>query len=119
MTSDELIPSWLFFIRHSSFEARPGAEVKRSSISMKTLLLTMLAGRMIFGYPAMPQAPDCSQIIRALERNVAAQKRLLNDWAGLNRYGSKNTEIPPPAPGEERVVFLGDQITELWGRAGA
>jgi lysophospholipase L1-like esterase len=37
------------------------------------------------------------------------------DWAGLNRYGSENSEIPAPAPGENRVVFLGDQITELWG----
>ena len=86
---------------------------------MRTLLLTMLAGQLIFGYPAMPQAPDCSQIIRALEGKTAAQRRLLNDWGGLNRYGSENTEIPPPASGEERVVFLGDQITELWGRGGA
>jgi len=86
---------------------------------MKTVLLTMLAGPMIFCDPATPQAPDCRQIIQALERNLVAQQRLLNDWSGLNRYGSENTEIPPPAPGEERVVFLGDQITELWGRGYA
>jgi lysophospholipase L1-like esterase len=36
------------------------------------------------------------------------------DWAGLNRYGSENSELPPPKPGENRVVFLGDQITEKW-----
>src|SRR5690349_12170116 len=36
------------------------------------------------------------------------------DWAGLNRYGSDNTELPAPKPGENRVVFLGDQITEKW-----
>jgi lysophospholipase L1-like esterase len=48
-----------------------------------------------------------------------AQDRLRSDWAGLTRYGSENTEIPPPAPGEERVVFLGDEITELWGRGDA
>ncbi len=47
------------------------------------------------------------------------QRRLLNDWAGLTRYGSQNTEIPPPVPAEERVVFLGDEITELWGRGNA
>jgi len=46
-------------------------------------------------------------------------RRLLLDWAGLTRYGSENTEIPPPAPGENRVVFLGDEITELWGQGGA
>ncbi len=46
-------------------------------------------------------------------------RRLLLDWAGLTRYGSENTEIPPPAPGENRVVFLGDEITERWGQGGA
>jgi lysophospholipase L1-like esterase len=43
--------------------------------------------------------------------SLGAQSR---DWAGLNRYGSENTELPPPKPGEDRVVFLGDQITEKW-----
>lgn len=40
--------------------------------------------------------------------------RLLMDWGGLTRYGSEDTEIRPPKPGENRVVFLGDQITESW-----
>jgi lysophospholipase L1-like esterase len=42
-------------------------------------------------------------------------RHLLIDWAGLTRYGSENAEIRPPKPGEDRVVFLGDQITEQWG----
>jgi lysophospholipase L1-like esterase len=37
------------------------------------------------------------------------------DWAGLIRYGSDNAELRPPRAGEDRVVFLGDQVTELWG----
>lgn len=41
------------------------------------------------------------------------------DWAGLNRYGSEDTELRAPKPGENRVVFLGDQITEDWGADGA
>jgi len=44
----------------------------------------------------------------------AALHRLLVDWAGLNRYGSEDTEIRPPKTGENRIVFLGDQITENW-----
>lgn len=47
------------------------------------------------------------------------QHRLLTDWGGLTRYGSVDTEIPPPKPGEKRVVFLGDQITEDWGDSGS
>jgi lysophospholipase L1-like esterase len=42
-------------------------------------------------------------------------KHLLTDWAGLTRYGSENTELRPPKPEDNRVVFLGDQITEQWG----
>jgi lysophospholipase L1-like esterase len=53
------------------------------------------------------------------EQQAAAYKHLLNDWAGLTRYGSEDSELPPPAPGEQRVVFLGDQLTELWGQGGA
>src|SRR3954463_7810507 len=43
-----------------------------------------------------------------------AQPTLLTDWAGLTRYGSENAELRAPKPGEDRVVFLGDQITERW-----
>jgi lysophospholipase L1-like esterase len=46
----------------------------------------------------------------------AAQRRLRFDWAGLNVFGSENSELAPPAPGESRVVFFGDEITALWGR---
>jgi lysophospholipase L1-like esterase len=40
--------------------------------------------------------------------------KLLTDWAGLTRYGSENAELRAPKAGENRVVFLGDQITEGW-----
>src|SRR5262245_12414919 len=50
-----------------------------------------------------------------LEREIAAQRRLLMDWGGLTRYGSENTELRLPA-GVDRVVFLGDEITESWGQ---
>ena len=44
---------------------------------------------------------------------------LLTDWAGLTRYGSEDAEIRAPKPGEDRVVFLGDEITENWGKGEA
>lgn len=51
-----------------------------------------------------------------LEQRLASYRRLLSDWGGLTRYGSEDSELKPPAPGENRVVFIGDQITESWGR---
>lgn len=59
--------------------------------------------------PAWPQAADQAQRVR----------HLLMDWASLTRYGSEDAEIRAPKPGEERVVFLGDEITENWGKGEA
>lgn len=50
------------------------------------------------------------QTIDDYERALTAQRRLLNDWAGLTRYGSENTELKSPP----EVVFLGDEIAENW-----
>lgn len=52
--------------------------------------------------------------VAMLEQRLAAYRHMLSDWAGLTRYGSEDSEIRPPASGERRVVFIGDQITEFW-----
>src|SRR5579872_329066 len=54
--------------------------------------------------------------VKSLEHELKQQKRTLRDYGGLIRYGSENSELPPPAMGENRVIFLGDQITEYWNR---
>lgn len=36
------------------------------------------------------------------------------DWAALGRYQSANAALGPPKPGEQRVVFMGNSITEGW-----
>jgi lysophospholipase L1-like esterase len=38
------------------------------------------------------------------------------DWPSLGRYSADNAALPPPANHEHRVVFLGDSITDFWGR---
>jgi len=50
----------------------------------------------------------------ATDERIAALRRLLSDYGGLTRYGSENSELPPPRPGERRVVFFGDDATERW-----
>jgi lysophospholipase L1-like esterase len=61
-------------------------------------------------------AQESAASAAVLEQRLAAYRRLLSDWGGLTRYGSEDSELKPPAPGENRVVFIGDQITEWWGR---
>jgi lysophospholipase L1-like esterase len=70
--------------------------------------VVLFAGAVVSGQT--PGADSCAE----LEREANAQRRLLNDWAGLVRYGSDNAEVKL-RPDENRVVFLGDEITERWG----
>ena len=39
---------------------------------------------------------------------------LHNDWANFERYRAANAALPAPAPGEVRVVFMGNSITDGW-----
>lgn len=42
--------------------------------------------------------------------------KMINDYGNTARYAAENARVPPPAAGEDRVVFMGDSITDFWGR---
>ncbi len=42
--------------------------------------------------------------------------RLRDDWASLARYREANARLGLPRPGERRVVFYGNSITDGWAR---
>src|ERR1700676_5513645 len=46
------------------------------------------------------------------------QEQLRNDWPWLARFKEADLKLPAPAPGENRVVFMGDSITEGWPFTG-
>jgi acyl-CoA thioesterase I len=50
------------------------------------------------------------------QSHKAQQERLLNDWAELKRYRDQDAGLAPPAADENRVVFMGDSITDAWIR---
>ncbi len=58
---------------------------------------------------AAPVAPDT-------QKQMEAMQKKLNDWPQLDRYRGANASLPAPAPGEKRVVFYGDSITDVWPR---
>jgi lysophospholipase L1-like esterase len=45
---------------------------------------------------------------------TAHYKQMLNDFGWLARFKDADMTLGPPAPGEKRVVFMGDSITEGW-----
>jgi lysophospholipase L1-like esterase len=38
----------------------------------------------------------------------------MSDFGELGRYREANASLKAPAPGEKRVVFMGDSITDMW-----
>ena len=42
--------------------------------------------------------------------------QLHTDWADLARYRDANAQLGPPRPGEQRVVFMGNSITDAWAQ---
>ena len=86
---------------------------------MRRVGIACFLGVIAFAASGAAQLPPDPRPAAALEQELARYRHILSDWAGLTRYGSENSELPPPAAGEQRVVFLGDQITELWGQGRA
>ncbi|HWC17512.1 MAG TPA: hypothetical protein VG498_10875, partial [Terriglobales bacterium] len=65
--------------------------------------------------PPQSADPDVERLIPQLQRAHQA----LNDFANLARYRDANASTPPAAAGENRVVFMGDSITDGWGKGKA
>ena len=57
-------------------------------------------------------------LLAVLPASAAGQTtdRLRTDWAYLERYRADNAALGPPKPGEQRVVFMGNSITEGWAK---
>ncbi len=49
-------------------------------------------------------------------QQIERMRKELEDWPNLARYRADNVTLGEPALGEQRVVFLGDSITDYWGR---
>lgn len=58
----------------------------------------------------MPSGPEIAAALTRLMNNDAR----LRDWANLTRYREANRSLEALKPGETRVVFMGDSITDAW-----
>jgi lysophospholipase L1-like esterase len=61
---------------------------------------------------AIAQTDDVDKLKAQIDRD----KKTLQDWPALSRYAAANAKLSPPAAGENRVVFMGDSITDGWIR---
>jgi lysophospholipase L1-like esterase len=63
--------------------------------------------------PPVAPASTCPEMATALTALMRSDARLA-DWPALARYREANRTVQPPAPNEQRVVFMGDSITDAW-----
>ena len=60
--------------------------------------------------PALPSCQELASAVQAASRNDVR----LRDWPDVSRYRDANRTVAAPAAGENRVVFMGDSITDAW-----
>jgi lysophospholipase L1-like esterase len=71
-----------------------------------------------FAQQPAPPAPQTPPKLTGAERlhqwRLSRQSMLMDDFGELARYRDANVALQPPAAGENRVVFFGDSITDMW-----
>ena len=72
-----------------------------------------LLGGVLLGL-TMAQAQEAAPAAVAPE--VVAMQAKLQDWPNLVRYREEDATLGEPKAGEKRVVFMGDSLTDAWGR---
>ncbi len=66
---------------------------------------------------SQPDAAPANPDLQKLQTQWARDQKILQDWPNLARYRDENAKLNPPMDGEKRVVFMGDSITDGWGRS--
>jgi len=63
-------------------------------------------------FPAWPKG--CARFEG--EEKMSCLDTVASDFAGFYRYAGANAALAAPKPGEDRVVFFGDSITDNWSK---
>lgn len=79
----------------------------------RTLYLGFVIAFAAMGIYAQTAPAPATITADQLARLERAQNKL-KDWPNLGRYREANSKIAPPAKDEDRVVFMGDSITDSW-----
>lgn len=79
------------------------------------LLFLLTISISAFGQAAQEQTNYAVESVRSLEHYRETMiPTYMNDFAQLARYREANEALTAPKPGERRVVFFGDSITDGW-----
>lgn len=74
----------------------------------------LLCASLLCALPLAAQTAPCPADAAKQCREIRRMQARLDDWAQLSRYRAADAALSPAAPGEHRVVFFGDSITDVW-----
>jgi lysophospholipase L1-like esterase/ketosteroid isomerase-like protein len=91
------------------------------------------SGYIIGAFRNQSGGPDAGKFVLTLEKSESGKWLIVSDMDNGNRppqpgrgsladvgvirrYAAENAKVPAPAAREKRVVFMGDSITDFWGR---
>ena len=63
-----------------------------------------------------PEKSSLTKSERQILQSYEKWSKMKNDWPNLNRYRKANALLPAPSKNEQRVVFMGNSITDAWIR---
>jgi lysophospholipase L1-like esterase len=78
------------------------------------LCLFLLTCTAIASAQAPTPSPNPADPCADIKAQAARSEARLKDWPQLARYRDANTKTTAPATTEDRVVFMGDSITDGW-----
>ena len=64
--------------------------------------------------PAPAQIAPAAAPLTEAQKAKAREEQLKNDWPWLGKFKEVDLALGAPAAGENRVVFMGDSITQAW-----
>jgi acyl-CoA thioesterase I len=107
-------------------------KLRDSALILATLTALLIPIRLIAQEPGnVPETKAPAPTVVAPPQNAAPplapkesweaqhNRQMKEDWPWLGKFKEADLKLPPPVPGENRVVFMGDSITEAWKIEGA
>jgi lysophospholipase L1-like esterase len=95
-------------------------------VALRTALASMVLAGLATAASVSAQAPAALPDAKAMPAaTLAPSAQKTNeynptlDWPWLGRFKEADLALAPPAAGENRVVFMGDSITQVWKIEGA
>src|ERR1043165_1927717 len=83
--------------------------------SMHKFLVSALFSLIFAAASIVAQTPSPTPLDANAEKQRADRLQArYNDYANYARYRDANKQLAPPAANEQRVVFMGDSITDGW-----